>query len=324
MKKILDIIVYSLFLFILFDFFFFRFVLGFGMINKDRWGFNTTFRQPEPYVDYILSGLMEDKTSYDKVDFFKNAGKDDIKVAFFGGSTGMPISEEYFSERLTKLFGKKVYVKNFSCASAQHRQHMHMVLELLPKYNPDIVVFYGGANEGPQNLIYDPRPGYPYNFYYKGETPTLKKFLIEYSALASSIEQRDGTITNYSKLKEEYQPGSEEWSDAIVEKYFDTLYLAKKTTETLNSKKYGHTKFIAFLQPLNIGEIPEYKDTHDKIRNKIKTTDYIFDIHNSFDNFDQKIWEDYCHVGYDENNEPNRHIVDVMSDIIAKKFPLKK
>ena len=324
MKKIINYILYLFVFIIVLDFFIFRMIFGFGIPPLDRYGYNNNFRQPMPYVNFACQGLLEGKTSYDKTKFFKTDKKDAIKVAFFGGSTGMPISEEYFAERLSQLFNKKnVIVKNFSCASLHHRHHLHMILEFLPKYNPDIVIFYGGANEGAQHILYDPRPGYPYNFYYRGETSTLRKFLIEYSAIFSTIEDRYGTITNYRNLNEEYKPGSEEWSKDIVYKYFETLELAKNITETLNSNNYGHTKFIAFYQPYKEDEVPEIKFVHKMITDGIKEKDYIFDIHSAYDKFDDSIWDDFCHVGYDENSEPNKHIVDVMAETVAKKFPIK-
>lgn len=332
MKRFLKYFLYSMFLIIFFDVVIFRHILGFGIPIVERYGFTTNYRMPTPYVNFVGDWLLQGKTSYDKVDFFGDKDISDeekeksIKVAFFGGSTGVPISERYFEEKLQELWGGvPVIVKNFSCASLHHRHHLHMILEFLPKYNPDIIIFYGGVNEGSQHLEYDPRPGYPYNFYYRGETPTLNKFLIEHSGIFSVLEQRFSILTNYKKLREEYKPATEEWGNDIVNKYFETLQLSKTVSETLKSKYWGHTRFIAFYQPYRLDMVPEFKREHEKIRERIKDKDYVFDIHDTFDIFDDSIWDenDYCHVGFDENSPQNKHLVNVMAEITAKNFPFK-
>jgi hypothetical protein len=115
-----------------------------------------------------------------------SAGPDDFIIAFFGGSTGYmgdpPIARVVESE-LNKILHVKVFVANYSVVSSNHRQHLHAMIEYLPKFKPDLVVFYGGYNETISYAYYDPRPGYPYNFFYREETSPLTKLLIQNSAL---------------------------------------------------------------------------------------------------------------------------------------------
>ena len=272
-------------------------------------------RPPRVYVEYTSEFLVKE-TSFDKTVFWKEKGDDVIRVAFFGGSTGLPVATKLFSKRLSKLLGEKVEVANFSICSGNHTQHLHTILEILHHSTPDIIVFYGGYNETITQGRFDPRPGYPYSYYYRGELSTVKKFLIENSALFGAYEWRYNTITHLSKLREEYKPFSEEWNKTIVDKYFSNMELAKRVSESLPSKKYGNTKFIAFYQPYRAELIPEFYPYHENIRERIKNVDYIIDIHDYYDQFGKEIYIDECHVDLQITNM----LVVKLSDEIAKRF----
>lgn len=310
--RIINIVVVSLFFAILIDF-----SLGQVLNNNQKEVLKS--RDHVPYFGYTNIGLMENKQYFDDVDFFKNAGKDDVKVALFGGSTGQPLSEEYFSKKLSEKLHKKVTVKNFSAAAQIHRQHMHALLELLPKYNPDIVIFYGGFNDLWIGTWADPRPSYPYNFFYFEEVPTVKKFLYENSAICTLLQEKFNLLFFKNDFWKDCDAGSDDWQKKDAEKYLETLDLSKKVTETFTSKYYGNTKFIAFYQPFRNTE-GTFVQAHNAVREKIKNLDYVYDIHNAYDGMND-IYEDICHVK--ENSGANEHIIDVMSDITAKKFPIK-
>lgn len=303
--------------FILFDMLICRGIFHLGY--PTHYAFKGSAREPNPYVEFMREGLSPE-TSLDKTNFFKDAKKNDIKVALFGGSTGEPLSSKLFQEKLSKYMHQKVYVVNFSCISANHRQHLHMLLEVLPKYNPDIVIFYGGYNETVQAVYYDPRPGYPYNFFYRGELSPWKRFIIEHSALIGALEYKYNILSSLGKLQAEYKPLSAEWNKSIENKYFETMELSNAVTGTITSKKYGHTKFIGFYQPYQVKLVPEFMETNNNIRKKIKNIDYIYDVQDAYDGFDGNIWKDICHVK--ETSGANEHIIDIMSRIVAKKFKL--
>ena len=56
------------------------------------------------------------------------------------------------------------------------------------------------------------------------------------------------------------------------------------------------------------------------VQEKIKGLDYVYDLHNAFDGMGD-VYTDICHVK--EDSGANEYIIDLMSDITAKKFPLK-
>ena len=288
--KIIIILFYVFILLIFFDFVLFRQVLKIGMPFLDNLG-TKSYRIPAAYTGFVLESIMDGQNSYDKVKFFKS-NNDTLKIAFFGGSTGQYLNEEYLNKKFKEYFKQDVELRNLSCSSSNHRQHLHMMLEILPKYNPDIIVFYGGVNELIQPLWYDPRPGYPYNFYYKSETSPFKQFLIENSALISEWEYRKRKITPYQKLKDEYKPATENWWNDIINKYFETLKLSNNFAGTLDSAFYGKTKFIAFYQPYNIDLIEDKGDfnaVNERVRKELKKYNYIVDIHDEFNNFNSDI-----------------------------------
>lgn len=311
-KNISTVIFYTILLFIFLDMVIFRHCFHLGVTIKDSYGSDKSIRKYQPYFEFMDANKLQNESSYDNTNFYKDDGS--LRVAFFGGSTGVPLDERYFSENLTKHLGKKVQVVNFSCSSGEHREHLHMLIELLPKYNPDIIIFYGGVNETTLHYSMDPRPGFPYNYYYKHDTSPLLQFLIENSAVISTLEMKYRLFTNQKKLAKEYNVGSDEYNKKIADKYFETLMLSKNVSSTLKSKEFGKPKFLAFYQPF---QIPEYfEETNSKIKKEIKKIDYIFDIQDAYDSFDKNIWVDYCHVK--DKSGANKHIIDVMSEITAK------
>ncbi len=314
---LLTVIIYSLIALIFIDFVILRMVFNIGIPVLDSLG-TKSYRIPAAYTGFVLDRLMEGQSSYDKVKFFKS-GENTLKIAFFGGSTGEHLNEEYLNKKFKEYFKQDVELRNLSCASSHHRQHLHMILEILPKYNPDIIVFYGGVNELTQPLGTDPRPGYPYNYYYKSETSPFKQFLIENSAIVSELEYKKRNISSLLRLQKEYSPNSEEWWNDTIHKYFETLDLANRVSSSLNSNAYGKTKFIAFYQPYKMNFLTlDFSSVNNKVRKEIKNYNYIVDIHDEFNGFSPDIWVDYCHVKADSG--ANEHIIDVMAKITADRF----
>ena len=66
------------------------------------------------------------------------------------------------------------------------------VIEYLPDFKPDLIIFYGGFNETIQNAVFDPRPGFPYNFFYRSGTGPLSKLLLQNSAIIGEFDKKNG------------------------------------------------------------------------------------------------------------------------------------
>jgi len=299
-KKINDLVIYLIyltFIVILFDHIVFHNLLGFGYPRHFKE--ENVFRFPTPYVSFTgKPGGSHNKYGF-RGKSLEQANKNDLKIAFFGGSTGYlgdpPIAnliEKYLNmnKNLPNCF-----VANYSVVSSNHRQHLHGIIEFLSYLQPDLIIFYGGYNETIQNGTYDPRPGYPFNYFYRAETKPLSKLFIENSAILGEIDKRFNILTGLRSLREKQKPFQKDWNKRIVNKYFETLDLAKTYSEAISSKYFGKTKFIAFYQPYQVPD--KFQSAHNLIKQRITMKDYIYDVSESLDNYQkQKVYEDIVHV----------------------------
>jgi len=150
-------------------------------------------RYPVPYIEFTGKPDAKDHNEFGfRGKSLEDSNSSDYKIAFWGGSTGYfgdPTIAEVVEKELNEILEIDVFVANYSVVSSNHRQHLHGLIEYLPKYEPDLVIFYGGYNELVQTAYYDPRPGYPYNFFYRAETSPLIKLLVENSALIGEFDK---------------------------------------------------------------------------------------------------------------------------------------
>jgi hypothetical protein len=304
---------YLIFIIILVDIFVFHGLLGFGYPR--HYEQENIQRFPKPYVEFTGKPNVENHNEYGfRGDSFNKAKANDLKIAFFGGSTGYagdPPIAKIIEKELTRLLGKNVFVANYSVVSSNHRQHLHAIIEFLPEFKPDIIIFYGGYNETIQSGYYDPRPGYPYNFFYRAETKPFLKLLLENSALIGEIDKKTGYFTGLAKLRAEEKPFLPAWNNRIVSKYFETLLLAKKTSQVLESKVYNHTKFFAFYQPFQLPD--NFIVAHNEIKRKIKKSDYIFDVSSEYESLGKQVYLDIVHVNQNANEVMGKRIAYLIS-----------
>lgn len=299
--RVLFILKYSFYIaiiLIVFDVFVLNKLLGFGHLRDFEQ--ENIVRFPAPYV-----GFTGKPNAYIHNEFgfrgssFKEAKTNDFKIAFFGGSTGYrgnPPIAKIVEKRLEKLWGVSIFVANYSVISSNHRQHLHGIIEFLPQFKPDLVIFYGGYNETIQHTHprYDPRPGYPYNHFYRAETSPFFKLLLQNSAIIGEIDKRIGVFTGINKLRVAQQPLSDDWNRRIAEKYYETLALANNIAGTLESKYFGNTQFLAFYQPYQVPK--KFLSTHSNIKKHIGTLKYAFDVSSEYDVLGKKIYKDSVHV----------------------------
>jgi|GEM_PF-1596738 len=284
-----------------------------------------------PYTGFIEQRLAAGEPYsmyYNGTELYKN-NENKIRIAFFGGSTSAyndpekPDSKnipQYLEQKLKQKLNKDVVVLNYACGGAHHRQHLHMLLEFLPKFKPDIVVFYGGNNETVQYYEADPRPGYPMNFFYEAEFQTWKKFLIQYSAVLSHILGNKFEARMHNVLNNRVKYKSPEWKQSIINNYLETLHFSRIISESFKSDLFNeNTKFIAVFQPVRImsGYDSDVMDIISGIRKRLPA--YAYDFYNKYDNLPESIWYDICHV----KDEANQLMADEISELLINKY-LKK
>jgi len=314
--SLISYILYLGIIMITFDVIVFKHWLGYGYPR--HYEQENIERYPAPYVMFTGKPNVKDHNKFGfRGDSFEDSKKDDFRIAFFGGSTGYngkPPIAEIVEEELNKILSMKTFVSNYSVVSSNHRQHLHGIIEYFTQFKPNIIIFYGGYNETLQSGIYDPRPGYPYNFFYRSETSPLIKLLLENSAFIGEIDKKFALFTNLSDLRKVEQPFSESWNSRIVEKYFETLKQASDIAKSMESQYCGNTKFLSFYQPYQVPE--KFRLAHENIKQRIYALKYAFDVSSEYDTLGKGVYKDQVHVNQDAKQLMGKKI----AVIITKEF----
>jgi len=277
-------------------------------------------RHPAAYVGFTGKPFARD---HNELGFrgpsLKEAAANDLKVAFFGGSTGYmgePSIPRVVEATLERLLNRGVFVANYSVVSSNHRQHLHGLLEYFNVTQPDLVIFYGGFNEMLGSADYDPRPGYPYNHFYQAETDALTKVLIENSAIAAEIDKAFGILSGIGPLRRKEQPLSDDWNRRVADKYFETLSLANQLTGTYTSSRFERARFMAFYQPYIVK--PEFRAAHLSVRGRIQTVPYLFDVSPAYDGLGMSVYIDPVHVEQVAKNVMGEKIGEIVAEELQR------
>jgi hypothetical protein len=273
-------------------------------------------RYPAPYVMFTGKPNTEGHNEFGFLGpSLKDAGTNDFTIAFFGGSTGYmgePPIPTVIGNELNKILNENVFVANYSVVGSNHRQHLHAIVEYLPKFKPDLIIFYGGYNEIISPAYYDPRPGYPYNHFYRAETSPFMKLIIEHSSIIGELDKKLGLFTGIKKLRMTQQPFSDKWNKAIADKYFETIELARSIVKSMDSQNCVKSKFLAFYQPYQVPE--EFLSTHANMKQHINALEYAFDVSSEFDTFGKNVYVDIVHVKQEANDLMGKKIAMIVAE----------
>lgn len=269
-----------------------------------------THRYPYPYEMFRAKPNVADHNADGfRGRLFREDNSRAIKIAFFGGSTGYngsPPIAETLEKELKRLWRRDVRVFNFSVTSSNHRQHVHGIVENVLAREVDLILFYGGNNEIFQARYYDPRPGYPYNFFYREETSTLNKARLENSAfwalLNKVLENRNidtgMNLTPLVSLRNRFGVWTDAWETLVIDNYIETIALASRISGAVESKHCGKAVFLAFFQPMQYHKIADV-NLANKARARIGEYDYIVDVFDAYSKFGTDIFTDVVHVKQD-------------------------
>ena len=174
-------------------------------------------------------------------------------IAIFGGSTaynGTPPIIEIVQELVIKS-GINAEVFNFGSVSSNHTQHIHRLLKFIDDFNFDLVIFYGGGNETLQYSVYDPRPGFPYNFFFRNELNPLIQSLLRYSSIFGALDLfSNGMVSGLRALNIKTKDSS--WAQKVVNKYWHDLSVANRlTTKLVTTNTCDKASFLSITQPGN-------------------------------------------------------------------------
>lgn len=289
-----------------------------NFLYPSHYDISNLHRSPKPYIEFagLPNALDHNEYGYR---YKTNHSKEDFNIAFFGGSTGYdgtpPIATLLEGLLREKFDERKINVANFSVVSSNHRQHIHNIIESNSLFKPDMIIFYGGYNETAQTFFYDPRPGYPYNFFYRAETDSWKKVLLEKSPIAN-IVNRVGVkygwfdLTPLSSIQHEVKVLSLEWMNSIHNTYLETLSHGNILAKSFTTNQCSFAgRFKAFYQPYQIPE--PLKALDEKIRISIKKISYIHDLSDTYDDFNH-VYTDIVHVSQEGNELMARRIFNLL------------
>jgi len=282
-KKFLNIFLHLIFSFLLFifldNYLFKKFGHGYpSSLNEEVYQ-----RNPSPYDMFSGKPNYKDHNSLGfRGGEFKNYnGK--IQIAFFGGSTGYNGNPPIINLIKQKLEKDEISnnVFNFSSVSSNHNQHLHRLVKFL-EFNFDIVIFYGGYNETIQNYLYDPRPGFPFNYWVRNELDRVKYFLLKNSSILAEYEKKTGKISNLNSIKKNIDYPSDKWIETVLDNYEKQISKAKGFTNNIvNKNNCTDSKFFSFYQPISIQKSdPISRKIIEKSKMRFKSNEDIIDISN--------------------------------------------
>jgi lysophospholipase L1-like esterase len=294
-----------------------------GGVYASHYNYSDLQRSPYPYIEFKGKPNVLDHNKYGYRWEIDNIDNTYFNIAFFGGSTGYggnPPIPLILEKKLRENFGKKIKVANFSVVSSNHRQHLHNLIESNDLFEPDLIIFYGGYNETGQVAFYDPRPGYPYNFFYRAELNNLKKLLFEHSFIFNRINEigirfKKFDFTGLENLRKKENIYSLAWNSKVQTDYIETLSYSNKLAKALTTGFCkSDSRFRAFYQPYLVPK--ELRLLDQNVRLAIQQLNYVYDISDSLQE-KQELFTDIVHV----NQKGNEFLADA---IYAKLFNDKK
>lgn len=215
-------------------------------------------RFPSPYDTFTGRPLVRDHNEFGfRGDFRINTFKS-YNIAIFGGSTAYNGSPPIIDLVANNLISQGILVKtyNFGSVASNHSQHVHRLIKFSDIYKLDLVIFYGGYNETINYTVYDPRPGYPYNFFFRNELSPWKQAMLQSSSILGAFDQYSGgVISGLYKLKKEHL--DVDWDKDIITNYWRDLRLASSISQSIVKPNVcNKTQFLSFMQPANPSTVP--------------------------------------------------------------------
>ncbi|MCC6384277.1 MAG: hypothetical protein LC117_03585 [Bacteroidia bacterium] len=183
------------------------------------------------------------------------ANKNEFRIVLLGGSAvweGDTTLAE-FLESYLKLHGQShASVYNMGVVAANSSMEVVTLLNEVLGLQPNVVIFYDGANDIIHPLHYDPRPGFPFNFLVYEHNPFLDKsfpvwLLMAYKSQIFRVIAKHylaERITLQKSLRTSSGYLTEAWRKKIIRIYHSNHQMA------LNLCHNHGIKFFSVLQPV--------------------------------------------------------------------------
>jgi hypothetical protein len=229
-------------------------------------------RYPQPY--FMFSGPPNGYLGDARQIRFNNEGfriegevsipkpADEIRIFVVGGSTVLfgttpPQSIPGVIETALRADGwPRARVYNFGVAGFLSGQELSLLVHRLAYLEPDLVIAYDGGNDLVLPWLYDPRPGYPFNFLVWEEavtkpsnTGTRSKTIASLAQDSALLQALVGTTewnirAGRNGLRRNVGFASEPWKRALVESY------ARNIAAMCRIARTNRVLFAAYFQPM--------------------------------------------------------------------------
>ncbi len=319
--------------------------------------FRYLYPRISPFDERIALRYATPYTMFSSFDYGTNEkpkDKGEFKIFMLGGSTvayGKPPLPVYVEQELKKRGVPGARVFNYGLIPQNSSQELaHLIFHIMNS-DPDIVVMYDGGNDIMDPLMYDPRPGFPFNFL-AYENNVLFKDVEEYPWL-SLIAYGSETMRrlfrgyffekfgNFSALRLYTDYGTDLWSKKIARIYANNLAKAARICKAYN------VEYIAFFQPIifykhnavsdtekNILKAwpkfeaylvrPYTNDARIRILQNVQEQQNIsffafHDLSGIFAESQEAVFTDYIHVNDASNRKIATAICDYLMNTVAKR-----
>ncbi|HEY6254946.1 MAG TPA: hypothetical protein VIY51_04045 [Xanthobacteraceae bacterium] len=251
------------------------------------------WREPRPYVMFVgpengrtLMPSQVGATDAERVTRFNTEGFrieteigdpkpiNELRIFVVGGSTvlaGAPLANTIpgvIESRLHENGLPQARVYNFGVVSFVSGQELALLVHHLIDLEPDLVIAYDGGNDLISPWNYDPRPGYPFNFFaweeaikelsanLRPSSKTVGGLAVDSAVLQAIIGTTDWTIRGgLDDERQRLNRGGEAWKRAVLDAY------ARNIAAMCKVARGSDALFAAFFQPLLV-----YSNSLDRLQ----------------------------------------------------------
>lgn len=224
--------------------------------------FDVSGRYPAPYIGFVGrphcrfqihsipydgAGFLNPETTGPRVD------RDEIRVFVVGDSTmamGADLQStvpKRIERALRSTCSGKVNVYNFSVVSSNTEQMCSLIWSRIFDLDPDLIIVVSGGTDAFQPYTFDPRPGFPYNFfiseflyahYFDKNNEKSWRVGLDYDSLvADAFDFR-------TRLRHAVDYGSDDWEERVALSYKGSLIKIIRAAQAVQ------IPFFYFLEPI--------------------------------------------------------------------------
>ena len=313
-------------------------------------------RWPRPYVEFggkpdavflgpeRMGGAASDRTvTLNRLGFRGGEPpmpkRGETRVFVLGGSAtfnGAPLAQSIpgWIEKLARESGRaSVTVYNWGVTSYVSGQELTLLATTVADYDPDVIIVYDGANDGSVPYVYDPRPGYPFNWLVYEEglravasgdvrwQASLARALLRSRLLSTTFRtELTERAADLAALRRGAQYGTAAWRDRIVSSYAGNLRKMCASARGLRAKLVVALQPVLFVKQPLVGSEPvmllepamqqHMTEIYRRFREEIRTLDRegaldgcaYLDVSGALDGQPRQLFWDYVHVT-NEGNE---------------------